>query len=300
MRTVQPETGFTANDVKALLATRTFVFVDCYTITAPNGDKIWCGSGQEDVIVTPIGGGVKVAFTSKGMKVNGLKMKQGVGVEVDEQDVMVDFDSTITFQGLPISIAFLWGRFDGGQITRDRYFAASWGGGNVPTVWMGGTRMFSGRIGELSEVGRSYCKFKVRSNLMLLDKDMPSILFQPGCKNAIYDLGCGLVRSLFQVDGIVAAGSTATVINWTGALANMKLGTLYIVVGAGVTLVRSIRDVVVGSQLILSNPLEQTPSVGATFSTYQGCDRSYTRCGELGNQDHFRGFPFVPTEETAL
>jgi uncharacterized phage protein (TIGR02218 family) len=300
VRIVQPEVGFTADDVKAVLATRSFVFVDCYTITAPNGDKIWCGSGQEDVIVTPIGGGVKVTFTSKGMKIDGIKMKQGIGVEVDEQDAVIDFDNSIVFQSLPLSTALLWGRFDGGNITRDRYFAASWGGGNAPTVWMGGTRMFSGRIGELSEVGRSYCKLKVRSNLMLLDKDMPSILFQPGCKNAIYDAGCTLDRSLFKVDGIVGAGSTDSVINWTGALANMGLGTVYIVVGGGVTLIRTIRDVVVGSQLILSNPLEQFPMIGATFSTYQGCDRSFTRCGVLGNQVNFRGYPFVPTEETAL
>jgi hypothetical protein len=300
VRAVQPELGFTSADVVALLKTRTFVFADCYTITAPNGDVIRCSTSQDDVIVIPMGGGVKVTFTSKGIKIDGVRMKQGIGVEVDEQDATINFDSAATFQGLPLSTALLWGRFDGGIITRDRYFAATWGMGNVPTAWMGGARLFSGRIGELSEVGRSYCKLKVRSNLMLLDKDMPSVLFQPGCKNAIFDLGCGLDRTLFQVDGLVGAGSTATVINWAGATAVMKLGVVHIVSGGGVTLVRTIRDVVVGSKLLLSAPLEQLPLVGGTFTTYQGCDRSYTRCGVLGNQPKFRGYPFVPTEETAL
>jgi hypothetical protein len=65
---------------------------------------------------------------------------------------------------------------------------------------MGGTRLFSGFIGDLNEVGRSYAKMKVRSDLAKLEKNMPAQLFQPGCKNAIYDGGCKLDRSLFQVE----------------------------------------------------------------------------------------------------
>lgn len=300
MRSIQALTGYTTAQVQALLMTRQFVYADCYTITAPNGDQIFCTSAMDDLIVTPWGGGVDVTFSSKSLKISGLKMKQGVGVEVDEQDVTIDFDNTVTFQSLPISEALRWGRFDGGKVTRDRYFAAGWGNGNVKTAWMGLTRMFGGRIGELTEIGRSYCKLKVHSNLILLDRDMPMVLFQPGCKNAIYDDGCGLARSSFQVNGTVGAGSTPSVINWSGAAANMQLGTIYIVVGGGVTLIRTIRDVVPGVSLMLSSPLEVAPSVGATFATYQGCDGSYTRCGVLGNQPKYRGFPFVPTEDTSL
>lgn len=300
MRSVTLETGHTMPELAALLASREFVYVDCFTVTAPNGDKIRCTTAQKDVIVTPIGGGVKVQFTSKGVKVSGLKMVQGIGVDIDEQECKLDFASDETFQALPLSMALLWGRFSGGSVTRDRYFAARWGMGNEATDWVGGTRMFGGRIGELQEVGRSYAKLKVSSNLILLDRNMPHQLFQPGCKNVIYDTGCGLDRSLFQVNGIVGAGSTPSVINWTGALANMKLGTIYIITASGVTLVRTIKDVSVGAALYLSNPLEQTPTVGHNFATFQGCDRSLTRCQALGNEPHFRGYPFVPTEETAL
>lgn len=300
MRTVQPEIGYSEADVQALLATRQFVFADCYTIMAPNGDTIWCTNAQKDMIVIPWGGGVKVQFTSEGVKVSGIRMNIGIGVDVDEQEVQLDFDDTTVFQGIPLSRALLWGRFDGGSIARDRYFAAEWGGGNAPTVWMGGTRLFSGNIADLDEVGRSYCKLKVRSDLAKLEINMPKELFQPSCKNAIYDAGCGLDRSLFQVNGIVGAASTQSRINWAGATAVMKLGTVYIETAAGVTLVRTIRDVLPGIALLLSNPLEQVPEVGHDFATFQGCDRSFTRCGVLGNQAKFRGKPFVPTEETAL
>jgi uncharacterized phage protein (TIGR02218 family) len=300
MRSVQPETGFVEADVTALLASRQFVHADCYTVRAPNGDTIRCTNGQRDMIVIPWGGGVKVTFTSKGVKVSGIRMNVGVGVDVDEQDVQLDFDNTIEFQGLPLSQALLWGRFDGGTITRDRYFASDWGVGNAPTIWKGGTRLFSGNIADLEEVGRSYARMKVRSDLSKLEKNMPDQLFQPGCKNAIYDAGCKLLRSSFQAFGTVGAGSTVSRINWAGATAEMKLGTVYIITASGVTLIRTIRDVIPGTALLLSNPLEQVPDVGHNFTTYQGCDRSYTRCGVLGNTVNFRGFPTVPTEETAL
>jgi hypothetical protein len=300
VRVVQPETGYVAGDVTALLATRQFIFAECYTLVAPNGDTLYLSSAKEDVIVTPIGGGVKVAFTSKGGKIDGIRMKQGVGVDVDEQTAQLDFEPSLMFQGLPISKALLWGRFDSGKLFRDRYFAAAWGGGNAPTLWMGGTRLFSGRIGELSEIGRSYCKSKVRSNLMYLDRDMPMILAQPGCKNAIFDVGCGLDRSLFATTGLIGAGSTTEVINFSGAIAEHLLGTVYIVSGAGVTLVRTIRAVVPGVSISLSHPLEDAPLIGGTLTAYEGCDRSLTRCNVLGNAANFRGYPFVPTEETAF
>lgn len=300
MRTIQPEPGYTEAQVKAVIASKQFVFVDCYTMTAPNGDSIRCCSAQKDVIVTPWGGGVKQTWTSKGPKISGVKTVCKAGVDVDEQEAQIDFLPTDLFQGIPIPRALLWGRFDGGLLTRDRYFAANWGGGNTPTAWMGGTRMYSGNIADLDEVGRSYAKFKTRSSLGLLNINVPTTLMQPSCRNAIYDLGCKLDRALHQTLGNVEAGSTNNVINWAGAAAKHSLGTLYIETVSGVTLVRTIRQVNVGVSLLLAYPLEVTPSVGQDFAVYEGCDRSFTRCTALANTENFRGYPFVPTEETAL
>lgn len=300
MRQIQPELGFTVNDVKAVIASREFVWTDCFTLTAANGDKMRCCSTQQDVIVTPIGGGVKQTWTSKGVRISGIRTICSAGVDVDEQEAQLDFDTSMTFQALPISKAFLWGRFDGGSLTRDRYFAANWGQNAQPTVWMGGTRMYSGKIADIDEIGRSYVKFKTRSDLGLLNINVPTTLFQPQCRNAIYDAGCKLDRTLHQTNGFVGAGSTNTLINWTGALAKHQLGTIYIIDHSGVTLIRTIRKVNVGVSLLLSYPLEETPSTGDAFAVYEGCDRSYTRCGVLSNQANYRGYPFVPTEETAM
>jgi hypothetical protein len=274
MRTIQPEPGYTEADVKAVIASRQFVFTDCITMTAPNNDSIRCCSTEKDVIVTPIGGGVKQTWTSKGIKITGIKTVVQAGVDVDEQEAQLDFTPDNLFQGLPIPTALLWGRFDGGTLTRDRYFAASFGIGNEPTLWMGGTRMYAGTIADLDEVGRSYAKFKTRSQIGLLNINVPN--------------------------GLIGAGSTNNKILWNLAAANMALGTVYIETISGVTLVRTIREVNPGVSLTLAYPLEVTPSTGQNFAVYEGCDRSYTRCGVLGNQVNFRGYPFVPTEDTAL
>lgn len=300
MRKIQPEPGFTEAEIKAVIASRQFLFVDCYTVTAPNGDKIRCSSSQRDVIVTPIGGGVKQTWSSKGVKVTGIKTISAIGVEIDEQTAQLDFDSSMTFQDLPLARALLWGRFDGGSLTRDRYFAQNWGGGNVPTQWMGGTRMYSGKIADLDEVGRSYCRFKVRSDLGRLAINVPTTLFQPSCRNAIYDAGCKLDRGSHLTHGTVEAGSTTGKILWAGALSKHKLGTIYIETVSGVTLVRTIKEVDVGVSITLAYPLEVVPSTGQDFAVYEGCDRSLARCKVLNNEANFRGYPFVPTEETSL
>lgn len=300
MRTIQPEPGYTEAEVKAVIASRQFVFTDCITMTAPNNDSIRCCSTQKDVIVTPIGGGVKQTWTSKGVKISGIKTVVQAGVDVDEQEAQIDFTPDQLFQGIPIPTALLWGRFDGGTLTRDRYFAQSFGIGNEPTAWMGGTRMYAGSIADLDEVGRSYAKFKTRSQLGLLNINVPTTLFQPSCRNAIYDPGCKLDRSLHQTNGLVGAGSTNNKILWNLAAAKMALGTIYIETISGVTLVRTIREVNPGVSLTLAYPLEVAPTTGQDFAVYEGCDRSYTRCGVLNNQANFRGYPFVPTEETAM
>ena len=300
MRVIQPEPGHTEAEVKAIIASGEFVFTDCFTLRASNGDSVRCCTTERDVIVTPIGGGVKQTWTSKGVKIGGIKTVCQAGVDVDEQTVQLDFLPSDSFQGLTIPNAMMWGRFDGALLTRDRYFAQSFGIGNVPTDWAGGTRMYSGNVSTVDEIGRSYAKFKTRSALTLLDTNVPTTLFAPGCRNAIYDIRCKLDRNLFATLGHVGAGSTNNVINWAGALAVHKLGTIYIISVSGVTLIRTIRDVVPGVSLLLAYPLEINPTLGQDFTVYEGCDRSLTRCKALGNDANFRGYPFVPTEDTAL
>lgn len=295
---VQP--GHIASDLTNLLASRQFLYVDCYTITLKNGDVIRCTNAQRDLVVVPLGGGVRVTYSSQGPKISGVKLNVAVGMQVDEQDVQIDFLPTDTIQNKTYPWLFLFGRFDGAVITRDRYFAQTWGNGNTTTDWVGCTRMFSGKLSTIDEIGRSYVKFKVKSDLVYLNIQMPRALYQPSCIHTVYDAGCTLDRMTKQTLGTFGAGSTQRTIYWAGAAAVHQGGTFWVVSGAGVTMVRTIGAVVVGSSLTLNNPLEELPSIGTQFEVYEGCDRTLARCTVLNNTANHKAFPFTPIAETSF
>jgi uncharacterized phage protein (TIGR02218 family) len=53
--------------------------------------------------------------------------------------------------------------------------------------------------------------------------------------------------------------------------------------------------------LQLFSPLPVAPAVGDTFSIFPGCDKTMATCqNKYSNVVHFRGFPFIPTPETAV
>lgn len=296
MRPITAQPGHTANDVIALLATKQFTYADCYTISNKDGTVLRYSTSQEDIVIaTPVDGSAgPVTFSSRTAKISGLKTHVGIGVEVDEQTIRLDYDPGLLYNGSPYATAIRYGRFDGGVIRRDRYFCTTWG-----APWLGGIPLFVGHTSTVDRISRSFAEIKVKSDLVLLKIPMPRKLFQPSCLHTLFDPGCGLVKSAFEISAVMEATPTATVIPWSGAAAGFVQGTVNVVDGSGVTLVRTIESVVPGVSITLAYPLESIPATGSNFKVYPGCVRSYARCGELGNQTHFQGFPFVPVAETA-
>ena len=46
--------------------------------------------------------------------------------------------------------------------------------------------------------------------------------------------------------------------------------------------------------------LPAAPSAGDTFTCYPGCDRALLTCtNKFGNQVNFRGYPYIPSPESA-
>lgn len=298
MRPITPQPGYTDADLTALLATRQFAYADCYTFTNKDGVVLRYASSQKKVnIQNPVPDAMSgpLEYQSNLVKVSGLKLQLGVGVEVDEQDIVLEYSENLLYNGqMSFGAALRYGRFDGSVIRRDRYFATSWG-----QPWVGGVPMFVGLTSTLESVSRSECAMKVKSSLVLLKTPMPRKSFQPGCLWTLFDGGCGLDRNDFDTAGTIGVGSTASVINWAGAVAGMRFGTVYVEDGSGVTQVRTIEDVNPGVSLTLAYPLDFTPVGGETFVSYPGCIRTYARCGELGNQSRYRGYPYVPVPETS-
>lgn len=309
MRPVYPQPGHTEAEIHALLATKKFVFADCLTITTLGGDTLRYTTAQKTVSVYPLfdpSAPLKSDYTSNAVKISGLKTTIGIGVEVDEQDLQFDYNADQKYMGIPFSQALARGKFDGAGIRRDRYFAEVWGymnsstGVEVPTDFIGGTPMFIGKFSNVRDAGRSSATITVKSDLVLMNIQMPRKLYQPSCTHTLFDSGCLLDREDFRVPGLTETGSTASRIKWSSITNDYKFGTMHFFDEAGVLQVRTIEDVDFGNKIaILSLPLDYNPGAGRPFDAFVGCIRTLARCQELNNEEHFQAFPFVPVAETA-
>lgn len=294
MRPVTLQPGFTLTDFTDLLATRRFAVVDCFTVVNKDGTYLRVASAQQNVVIpNTVDGYTEIEYRVDRVKMSGLQLNIGIGAEVDEQELQLDFSPTETYLGQPFGQALLMGRFDGGTIRRDRYFAEDWG-----SPWVGGVPMFVGRTSSPDGIGRSTAKIRVKSESVLLDLPMPKNVFSAQCAHVIFDPGCTLEKALYATPGVVGAGATTTTIPWSGGTSSYTGGTVQIEDGSGVVYIRTIKEFT-GGEMVLYEPLPGAPEAGVNFVAFPGCNRSRDRCIELGNEDNWRAYPYVPVPETA-
>lgn len=276
--------------VAYLQGTTSFLFADCFTLTLRGGTTIRVC--DRDVAVT-IAANI---FSASGIRVSGLKYAIKIGVDVDEQDITVAAGPNDLVDGVPFLVALRRGALDGATIQRDRAFFTAW---DLSAI--GAVTLFHGRVSTIDKIGRTEAQMKVKSDLVLLDTDMPRNLYQPSCLHTLYDSGCGLDRAAHTVTGHVEAGSTAARIVWSGAVAGTyDQGTLVFTSGGNAGVQVTIKTAASGN-LDLSYPLDTAPGVGDAFTIAAGCDHSMGSggCAKFANLVNFRGFPFVPPPETA-
>ena len=176
------------------------------------------------------------------------------------------------------------------------FFSDSIGGTAIGSV-----TLFKGRLGVIDGIGRTTAKLTVNSDLVLLDIDMPRNIYQPTCLHTLYDSGCTLIKNAYGVNGSAGAGSSASVINWTGASLNVQQGTITFTSGVNTGVTATVGSVAAEVSLTLLYPLESVPATGDGFTVYYGCDHTPGTCqGKFGNLANFRGFPYVPPPQMAI
>jgi uncharacterized phage protein (TIGR02218 family) len=265
---------------------------DCFTFTLLSG--LILRYTNVDVTFSYNGN----TYLGNSVLVDGLKYRAAVGLEVDQQQITVAARSTDTITG---GAAFLQalrdGSFDGCEIERDRVFFSDAIGGTA----IGSVTLFKGRLGVVDEIGRTSAKLTVNSDLVLLDIDMPRNIYQPTCLHTLYDSGCTLVKNAFGANGTVGAGSTASVINWSGASPVYQQGSITFTSGVNAGVTANVNSVVAGTSLTLGYPLQSPPAAGDGFTVYQGCDHTPGTCqAKFNNLTNFRGFPYVPPPQMAI
>lgn len=298
MRTIIPQPGYTAEQVHQVMQSRQFVYADCFTIVPKQGDPMRYTTFQRHVSVVGILEESRVTYLGNRVLIKGLRVKASVGVEVDEQELSVDFTDQPQYQNdLTWSRALLLGRLDGAKIRRDRFIQDHDG------KWCGGFRMFSGLVSTLRDVGRQSATINVKSDLVLLNVQSPRDLWEANCKNTLGDPLCGIDLPSLRVVATTGANPTRSFLPWTGASDDYALGKIHVGIGDDTTRIRTVSRVANGG-LYLSYPLDFDPYEGMLFDAYPGCNRTKERCprfhGSTEWVKRFKGFPYIPVAETAV
>jgi uncharacterized phage protein (TIGR02218 family) len=216
------------------------------------------------------------------------------GLEVDQQQITVSARATDTVGGVSFLQALRNGVFDGCEIQRERAFLNSWSCTDTANP-IGSVILFKGRIGTVDNVGRTSAQITVNSDLVLLDLQMPRNVYSPARQHMLYDSGCTLIKSAFGTAGTVGAGSTGSIINWSGASVNFIQGTITFSSGINAGVSTNVKSAIAVVSLSLSYPLLNAPSAGDGFTVYFGCDHTLSTCTtKFNNLANFRGFPFIP------
>jgi uncharacterized phage protein (TIGR02218 family) len=167
---------------------------------------------------------------------------------------------------------------------------------------VGAITLFTGIVSDI-ELGRSYAKVKVKSNLELFNIQWPMNIYMACCSWQLYGPGCGLWRDAFTDHGTVQAGSTTKIVNVDITDTSVYTqGVIRFTSGLLTGIVRTLWDVQgSANQLQVVQPLPVAPDAGDAFTVYPGCDKSQVMCNErFGNSANFRGFPYIPTPETGV
>lgn len=262
----------------------------------------YCG-GDRDVTANgflyPAGGGTGPYFDRQDNK---AKCHWKVGVAVD-QLVFDVLPGNATVLGESFLAAVLQGVFDSAELTLERAFMGAYGDTSSGTVIL-----FAGRVADI-DCGRSLATFTVNSHLELLNISLPRNLWQASCVNNLGDASCTVDLSGYAVSGAAATGSTASVVaaSLGNATGYFDLGKIIFTGGANAGLWRGVKSWVAGSAgasgtVSLLAPFPAAPAAGDGFTIYPGCDKSLgaNGCAKFSNTAHFRGFPYVPTPETAV
>lgn len=281
----------------ALLASkRQFACSDLFTITRNGGDILrYCTT---DVSIY----WQDETFSCYSVQPSGLRYRIVTGLEADEQTLTLASDRTNMLDGVPFLDAVREGALDGARIKRERAYMDAWatpGPNGLQPI--GCITLFTGYVSSIDNITRLSVELRVKSELALLDVSMPRHVWQASCIHTLYDTGCTLDRSLWSVSGAAETGSTDITVNWTDATpAYYWGGVITVTSGQNSGQTRTIKNSN-GYQLELSYPLPYTMAVGDTFSAAPGCDHTMNTCTEhFANLDNFRGYPFIPSAETAL
>jgi len=216
------------------------------------------------------------------------------GIEVDSLSLSLLVNSDVLVGNIPLAQFARQGGFDGARLSVSRSFA------NVPGApACGSVNLFSGRVAELTVSGTEV-KMEVKSDLELLNIQMPRNIYMAQCVHTLYDAGCGLGSGTYTVTGNTTANSTTRQVNCNLAQAAgyFDLGVVTFTTGQNAGVERTVKTHTTGV-LVPTFPFPYTPAAGDLLTARPGCDKQYATCNsaKFSNAANHRGFEFIPAPE---
>ena len=281
-----------SDKMAALLESNQFVIAELYTITTMQGNEYRYTNYDYSLIFDG------KSYLNNGPIIERDSLSYKIGIELDSLSVTVSINDDVMLGSLPLLQAVHNGQLDGARFKLERVFMDP----KHPFDTSAGTiKLFDGLIVE-PDFTRNQLQFSVKPDLDVLSVQMPRDLYQPSCKNTLFDMRCGLNREEHAVLATVEDDSTLSRIVCTIAKPQgyFTQGVVEFTAGLNVGIKRTIRLHENGS-LLLTLPLTQMPAVGETIKVYPGCDKTMDTCSiRFENLQRFRGEPFVPVPETAV
>lgn len=281
-----------SDKMAALLESNQFVIAELYTITTIQGNEYRYTNYDYSLIVD----GKAYLFNGPIIERDSLSYK--IGIELDSLSVTVSINDDVMLGSLPFLQVVHNGQLDGARFKLERVFMDT----KHPFDTSAGTiKLFDGLIVE-PDFTRTALQFSVKPDLDVLSVQMPRDLYQPSCKNTLFDIRCSLNREEHAVFATVEDDSTLSRIVCTIAKPQgyFTQGVVEFTAGLNASLKRTIRLHENGS-LLLTLPLTQMPEIGEAIKVYPGCDKTMDTCSiRFNNLERFRGEPFVPVPETAV
>lgn len=280
-----------------LNSTTQLMMADLYTFTTVGGTVYrFCGGDR----VQSVNGRSFVL----GPKIERSTIRSVVGIEVDTLRVDLHAEPSVMLGALPMIQALAQGLMDNGTLGLERLFMD---GSGAPK---GAVLLFMGRVGQITTT-RGHATLEVVSHTELLDVMIPTGVYQPACRNTLYDLNCGASKASFGVSNTVSVASGPTRQSFSStfsgvAAINMRdctLGTVTFSTGANAGITRTVKRQVAGTPTAIEvvYPWPYPVAVGDAFTIYQGCDKTKTTCqGVFNNLGNFAGEPFIPLPETVV
>lgn len=232
-------------------------------------------------------------------------INEQIGTETADTTITVHYNPYDKIKGLGITWlqAFRGGSFDGAYMSIDRLFSpVPWSPyqmANISSDYVLKDRFF-GRL-DVDSAKMTYCELKLKSPNELLNAQVPRNVVKDSCLNTFCDSMCGLTKNNYSYAVTAQNGSSKSKIVTALSQADgyFNQGTMLCLTGNNAGSTRTIKSYVSNS----ATPTESwtlAVSAGDTFTFYKGCPKTIPACEAYNNIGHFRGFPFLPCQNTLL